>query len=134
MSVVGPGGGAVTTFATGFSSPDGIAFDKAGNLYVANETGTVSLVGPGGGVATTFAAGLTGPSGLVFDKAGDLLVANGYAGTVVEFGPGNGSSFTTYATGFGFTEGLALPPAPFLSPHHCCYSGWLGLPSESTGG
>jgi len=127
VSVVGPGGGVATTFATGLNSPSGIAFDKAGNLYVVNEFGTVSVVGPGGGVATTFATGLSAPNGLAFDSAGDLFVTNGGAGTVVEFGPGNGSSFTTYATGFaGLPVGLAFAPSVVPEPSSLVLLGLAG--------
>ncbi len=128
VSVVGPGGGVATTFATGFNAPDGIAFDKAGNLYVANQAGSVSVVGPGGGVATTFATLPSGAGGLVFDSAGDLFVTQGNVGTVVEFGPGNGSSFTTYATGFtlGGASGLAFAPSAVPEPSSLVLLGLAG--------
>ena len=60
MSEVTPAG-VVSTFATGFNIPVGLAFDAAGNLYVAN-TGdnTVSKVTPAG-VVSTFASGFTVP-------------------------------------------------------------------------
>jgi hypothetical protein len=38
----------VSTFASGFSDPFGLAFDAAGNLFVSNDTGTVDKVTPGG--------------------------------------------------------------------------------------
>src|SRR5262249_576393 len=51
----------VSTVATGFSLPTGMAFDAEGNLYVSNAFGsTVSRVAPGGAVST-FASGLNGP-------------------------------------------------------------------------
>ena len=44
MSKVTPGG-VVGTFASGFNTPAGVAFDAAGSLYVANAgAGTVSEV------------------------------------------------------------------------------------------
>ena len=56
--------------------PDGLAFDAAGNLYVANSgNDTVSEVTPAG-VVSTFASGFNFPDGLAFDAAGNLYVAN----------------------------------------------------------
>ena len=57
-------GGTVSTVASGFNGPGGLAFDSAGNLYVANEgNGTVSEVTHSGGVST-LASGSTLPSRL----------------------------------------------------------------------
>ena len=71
--------GVVSTFASGFNGPDGLAFDAAGNLYVANDdanfNGIVSKVTPAG-VVSTFASGFNSPEGLAFDAAGNLYVAN----------------------------------------------------------
>jgi len=98
-------GGTVTTFAgqttagaadgTGtaaqFSNPRGLAFDSAGNLYVADTANyTIRKITPAG-VVSTFAgiAGTTGaadgpaasatfylPTGLAFDSAGNLYVSD----------------------------------------------------------
>jgi hypothetical protein len=67
----------ISPFASGFDSPQGLAFDTAGNLYVANyNSGTVSKVTPTGTVST-FASGLGHPDGgLAFDAAGNLYVAD----------------------------------------------------------
>ena len=86
----------VTTFATGFSAPNGLAFDSAGNLYVANElSGTVSKVTPGGGVTPDFATGFSRPKGLAFNPVDhNLYVADyGYGvGTVSKVTLGGGVS------------------------------------------
>ena len=59
----------VRPFASGFNGPAGLAFDPAGNLYVANTgNGTVSKVTPAG-VVSTFASGFLQPFGLAFDAA-----------------------------------------------------------------
>src|SRR5262245_25166897 len=56
--------------------PTGLAFDRSGNLYVANRAdNTISKIAPGGSVRT-FASGLASPEGLVFDHGGNLYVAN----------------------------------------------------------
>ena len=59
MSKVTPAG-VVSTFASGFDDPYGLAFDAAGNLYVANYANTVSKVTPAG-VVSPFASGFDGP-------------------------------------------------------------------------
>ena len=66
--------GAVSVFAAGFSLPEGLAFDPAGNLYVSNDDGTVSEVTPAG-VVSTFAFGFNEPAGLAF-YAGNLYVTD----------------------------------------------------------
>ena len=69
-----------TLFASGLT-PQGLVFDKAGNLYEAdagsgniyeftNANGTLSTN------KTILASGLKNPWGLTFNNAGDLLVAN----------------------------------------------------------
>ena len=66
--------GAVSAFATGFTNPDNLAFDAAGNLYVGNYSATsVSKVTPAG-VVSTYIDGIANPAGLAIDAAGNLYV------------------------------------------------------------
>ena len=105
----------VSTFASGFSSPEGLAFDAAGNLYVGNtNSATVSKVTPAG-VVSTFASGFSGPEGLAFDAAGNLYVANQGFDTVSKVTPAGVVS--TFASGF-FTPRASpsTPPATSTSP------------------
>jgi len=80
--------------STVLNEPDGIAFDKAGNLYISDagdycvrmvsaETGQISTVA-GPGISTTIGDGspateayLGVPGGLAFDAAGNLYIADG---------------------------------------------------------
>jgi sugar lactone lactonase YvrE len=94
--------GVGTAFAiSGLSGPFGLAFDIAGNLFVAN-----SYVGTAGysirefnpsGVVTVFAGpstGLAQPVGVAFDSKGSLFVANEQNNTIQEFNPlGMGTLF-----------------------------------------
>ena len=91
-----------TGTAATFSSPIGLAFDSAGNLYVADEmnhtlrrissTGTVSTyAGAAGFSGTTNGALLTArfnhPSGVAFDSAGNLYVADTFNHTIRKISP-----------------------------------------------
>ncbi len=97
----------VTTFASGFSVPAGLAFDTAGNLYVANAgNNTVSEVSPSGTVSTFVSTGLNQPESLAFDTSGNLYIANTGDDTVSKVVNRNVS---TFASGFGAApSGLAF--------------------------
>jgi hypothetical protein len=63
---------------TGFSTPDGIAVDKAGNLYVANvDAKNVQEFAPGSSTPTcTYDAGLVDPINVTTDTKGDVFVVD----------------------------------------------------------
>ena len=97
------------SFATGLNYPEGIAFDKNGNLYVANNgNNTVSEFSPTGAlINAAFVTGLSGPYGLAFDKNGNLYVSNETANTVSEYSSTSAllkASFANDVAG-GNTEG-----------------------------
>jgi sugar lactone lactonase YvrE len=93
-----------------FSSPQGIAFDTAGNLFVADTNNYTIRKITSGGVATTFAglAGSSGsadgtgsaarfiyPRGITIDTAGNLFVADTYNFTIRKIT--SGGVVTTFA-------------------------------------
>src|SRR5580765_7934664 len=73
----GPGGVGSVFASTGVLSPQGLAFDRAGNLYVANQSyNNIARFTPAG-VGSVFAnSGLSAPFGLAFDSSGNLYAAN----------------------------------------------------------
>jgi len=96
--------GAVSTYATGLSTPRGLAFDAANNLYVANNgDSTIQKITPGGAM-TTFASGLSGYDlyGVAIDSvSGNIFVSainlsNTSNSAILEFTPtGTMSTFAT---------------------------------------
>ena len=93
MAALGSGD-PVTTFATGLATPFGLAFDDAGNLFVAeNGANRIARITPGGALSV-FATGITEPWGVAFDAFGNLLVASLLDSMVYKVSPqGQVSSF-----------------------------------------
>ena len=72
-----------TPFASNLSTPGAIAFNGAGDLFIAEGPASDPdiLEYTPGGSRSTFASGLNVPSGLAFDNAGDLFVADAGSGS-----------------------------------------------------
>lgn len=102
MTVYAPGTTSVLrAISQGLNNPDSLAFDRSGNLYVANRGGnsgsggdTVTVYAPGStSVLRTISQGLNGPVALAFDRTGNLYVAN-YSNVTV-YAPGSTSVLRT---------------------------------------
>lgn len=97
--------GAVTLFAKGVAHrPVAMTYDAAGNLYIANEDGTLRKLDSAGS-AGEVATGLSAPRGLAIDSAGAVLVANYGNGTLAKV---DGAGKTTLASGLGGPWGVAV--------------------------
>lgn len=93
----------------GFSSPVGMAFDAAGNLFVAEwGAGRVSRIDPAGN-RSTFADGLSGPSGLAVGRDGAIYVASYSRDEVYRFTPTGERS--VHVTGLATPAGLSFDKA-----------------------
>jgi sugar lactone lactonase YvrE len=103
-----------STFASGLSYPEGMAFNSAGDLFVAEfgaangYYGTIVEITPGG-VQSTFASGLNSPVALAFSSTGDLFVDSYSSGTINKITPGGVKS--TFASGLSYPQGLAFNSA-----------------------
>jgi len=86
-----------------------MAFNSAGDLFVADDLSGNIYEYTLGGVQSTFASGLFKPVGLAFDGAGDLFEADWGSGNIYEFTPGGARS--TFASGLNLPEGLAFDNA-----------------------
>jgi DNA-binding beta-propeller fold protein YncE len=108
--------GSPTVFATGLLSPAGLAFDSAGNLYVATGLqlgpNAIHKFSPAGVDLGNFATtGLHEPTGLAFDSAGNLYVANTDTSTIHKFSP-TGVDLGDFATtGLRNPDSLAFDSA-----------------------
>jgi hypothetical protein len=92
-------GGVQSTFATGFSAPQPMLYDSAGNLYISdgygNPNGRITKITPGG-IRTVFASGLNSSPGIAINSAGDIF-AGDQSGNIYEYTPTG--TRTTFATG-----------------------------------
>jgi len=94
--------------------PTGLAFDNAGNLYVASDQSPYSILkfAPDGSFTVFATTGLSFPSAIVFDEAGNLFVANPRNNTIEKFTPdGIGTEFANAADGLHQPVGLAFDTA-----------------------
>ena len=97
-------------FATNLNQPWGLAFDRAGNLFVSNSGNNRIYKFTANGVRTIFATvGLSTPRGLAFDSSGSLYVANAGNGTIVKF-PSSGIVGTVFASGLNSPTSIAIQP------------------------
>jgi uncharacterized protein (TIGR03437 family) len=116
------------------NSPDGLALDSAGNLYIADfSNNAVRKVTPGGMITTVAGTGfagyagdggpaaqaqLNGPAGVALDSSGNLYIADSgnhvvrriSGGTITTFA-GNGISATSGDGGLATAASLAVPTA-----------------------
>ena len=99
-------GQAPTTFASGINEAEGIAFNNAGDLFVAAfGNGDIYEYTPNG-AQSIFAAGLDEPLGLAFDSGGNLFVTDFGDGDITEITPDGTQS--TFATGLNHPGRLAF--------------------------
>lgn len=112
-----PDGQQRTLFATGLDlDPRGLAFDRTGNLYVANQQGnTVQCYSADGISLGTFASvGLKDPFALAFDASGDLYISNQAGGAIRRYSA-SGEDLGTFAVvpgAFPNPVGLVFLPVP----------------------
>ncbi len=94
--------GVKSTFASGLNNPVGLAFDRAGNLFLSEAAvlpGTIAKLTPEG-VKSTFATTQGYPLSLAFDGAGNLFVEETFGD------PGDILKFTPAGTKSVFISGL----------------------------
>lgn len=103
-------GGAVSTYASGFSEPSGLAFDNLGNLYVTLDSPSESIIkiAPGG-AQSTFSTAVSNPNNLLFNN-GNLYESDPGSDNIYKFTLSG--TRTLVASGFSGPWGLAIQPVP----------------------
>jgi streptogramin lyase len=113
ISIIAPGGATTTISSPLLNGPTGLAFNSAGDLFIANNGGPTPSTGdiveydPTTQVFSTFATGLANPRGLAFDSNGDLYVSDQGSNSVTEF-LGGLDNPVTYATNVETPNGIAI--------------------------
>jgi len=89
---------------SGVSEPYGLYVDQNGNLYVANQSGTVTVYPPGSVTpSATYSQDLGRPLYAIVDQYGDLFVGNGNGGS-------NGGSVVEYPAGSTTASNILQTP------------------------
>src|SRR5271157_5003690 len=93
------------TASAQLSNPQGLAFDSAGHLWVANygANDVLELNATNGAVLNTITNGVNGPTRLFF-VGSDLYVVNTNGNTVTEYG-------NRIATGWSLVNTISIPPS-----------------------
>ena len=95
------------------NTPDGLALDASGNLYIADAFNS-RIVKVSGGILTTVAATVTTPFGLALDAGGNLYIADDAGGTAQVI-PANGAtgpiSILPAGSGISKPTGIAIDGA-----------------------
>ena len=106
--VFGPGG-AKSSVGSKFISPQGVAVDAAGNVYVTDiGLQEVFKITPGG-TQTTVGSGLEVPEGVAVDGAGNVYITDSQVDAVFKVTPGGVQ--TTVGSGFDYPVGVAVDGA-----------------------
>ena len=99
----GPGG-AQTTVGSGFSSPQGVAVDGAGNVFIADAAAATVDKVTQAGTQTTVGIGFGKPEGVAVDGAGNVYISDFNAAAVYQVA----ASGTQTTVGSGFIEPAAV--------------------------
>ncbi|MBV8372177.1 MAG: NHL repeat-containing protein [Candidatus Eremiobacteraeota bacterium] len=113
VTVFGPKGVLLRTIVAGLNSPDALALNADGYLFVANYgANDVTVYAPGHTAKLrTISEGVRGPDGLKFDSRGNLYVANNAGSTITTYAPGSPHVARTIHNGISHPTALIFDAA-----------------------
>ena len=108
--------GTLNPLGTGFTTPQAVAVDSVGNVFVADAgANTITEFAAGSTTGTALSTGsvkLSGPNGIAVDAAGDVFIADTGNNHIVEIPVVSGalasSSTATFTAGLSAPNGLAF--------------------------
>jgi sugar lactone lactonase YvrE len=104
--------GTQSTLGSGFSAPQGVAADGAGNVFVADtgNNAVKEILASGGSTAVrTLGSGFSAPQGVAVDGAGNVFIADTGSDAVKELTAADGYSLVnTVGSGFSGPTGVSV--------------------------
>jgi DNA-binding beta-propeller fold protein YncE len=115
ISRVGPDAQASPFAAvSGNEAVNGMAFDRAGNLYLPDDVDDSVLKVTTAGSISTFAVGVFKPQSLAIDSSGNVFAINGINNTLTKITPQGEVSLFVSAGSLGVPGGIAADAAGFV--------------------
>ncbi len=117
--------GIISTVTTSVGSPNSIALDNAGNLYIADADGMIKKI-DASGTMTIAASGMSNPYGVSVDTfTGNLLVADSYHNLVKKVDPSGTVTVIAGNGSVGFSgDGAMATDAQLSWPSHAVADRW----------
>jgi len=98
----------LTSIGSGYLFPAGVAIDKSGAIYIADQgNNAIEKIPAGTSVPVTLANNFNGPGGVAVDAAGNIYVADSGNGQVIEIPIGGGPQITI-GSGFNYPSAVAV--------------------------
>ena len=101
----------ITSLGSGFSAPQGLTVDAAGNVFVADASNNaVKKIATDGTTVTVLGSGFSSPQGVAVDAAGNVYVADANNNAVKKIAT-DGTTVTVLGSGFTNPKGIAVDAA-----------------------
>jgi DNA-binding beta-propeller fold protein YncE len=103
----------VTKLVVGFNSPDGVAVDGVGNLYISdsNNKAIYKWTAANSTVSTLVSSGLNNPQGVAVDGAGNVYFADSWNNAIKKWTAASNTVTTLVSSGLTFPFGVAVDGA-----------------------